>query len=160
MHLSEHRIRMIFRVGIILKALHALIEIAGGLAFHFVSTQAMLDLVNTWTQAELVEDPHDLIATHILAAAHGLTGSSQNFYAWYLVSHGLIKVILVAGLLRGKLIAYPASLIALTAFVAYQLYRYSYSHSVGLLVLTMLDLIVMILVWHEWRRLQRPRAVG
>lgn len=159
MPLSEHRIHTIFRLSVILKGLHALIEIAGGLAFYFVSTQAMLNLVNTWTQAELVEDPDDLVATHVLAAVQGLTGSTQNFYAWYLVSHGLIKVILVVGLLRGKLIAYPASLIALAGFIAYQLYRYSFTHSIGLLILTMFDLAVMILVWHEWRLLRRHMPV-
>lgn len=63
------------------------------------------------------------------------------------------------GLLREKLIAYPASLAALAGFIAYQIYRYSYTHSVGLLVLTAFDLIVMALVWHEWRLLRRHLPV-
>jgi uncharacterized membrane protein len=33
----------------------------------------------------------------------------------------------------------------------YQVYRYSYTHSFGLLVLTVFDAVVMVLIWHEWR---------
>ncbi len=76
-----------------------------------------------------------------------------------LVSHGLIKVVLVAGLLQEKIIAYPLSLISLGAFMAYQLYRYSYTHSFGLILLTVFDLIVVALVWHEWRLLRKHLPV-
>lgn len=62
-----------------------------------------------------------------------------------------MKLALVIGLLREKLWAYPASLIALALFIAYQLYRYAFTNSVGLLALTVFDLFVMLLVWHEYR---------
>ncbi len=153
--ISEHRIHQIFRVSVILKGLHALTEIAGGLVFYMVSAGTVLHWVNLLTYDELTEDPRDFVATHLLSSAQHLTGATQSFYAFYLVSHGLIKVVLVAGLLREKLIAYPLSLIALGGFIVYQLYRYSYTHSIGLIVLTIFDLVVMVLVWHEWRLLRR-----
>ena len=159
MKLGEHRIHQIFRVSIILKGLHALIEIVGGLLFYFVSAQSILLWVNLLTQDELIEDPRDFVATHLLNAAEHLTGATQTFYAYYLLSHGLIKVVLVAGLLKEKLIAYPLSLIALGAFIVYQLYRYSYTQSFGLIVLTIFDLIVIILVWHEWQLLRKHLPV-
>lgn len=148
---NEARIHQVFRISVILKGLHALTEIAGGLLFYFVSTQEILELVNRITRTELTRDPRDFVATHLLSAAQGLTGSTEAFYAWYLVSHGLIKVVLVAGLLKEKLIAYPVSLVAIAGFIAYQLYRYSYTHSVFLLILTVFDLLVIVLIWHEWR---------
>jgi uncharacterized membrane protein len=161
MQISERRIRHVFRISVILKGLHALIEIAGGLFFYLVGTQQVLDLVNLLTREELTEDPRDFVAGHILSAAQQLTGGTQAFYAWYLVSHGVIKVVLVAGLLREKLVAYPLSLVALAGFIVYQLYRYSYTHSFGLIVLTVFDLVVIALVWHEWRVLERrQRAVS
>lgn len=142
----------------VLKGLHALIEIAGGLALYVVSAASIQHWVQALTQIELTEDPRDFIASHLMMAAQHLSVSSQNFYAFYLLAHGLIKIVLVAGLLREKLIAYPASLVALIAFILYQLYRYSYTHSFGLLVLTLFDLIVIVLVWHEWRVLKRHHA--
>jgi uncharacterized membrane protein len=47
----------------------------------------------------------------------------------------------------------------LSAFIACQLDRHSYRYSVGLIVLTIFDLIVMALVWHEWRLLRRHLPV-
>ena len=159
MQINEHRVHQIFRISVILKGLHALTEIAGGLVFYMVSAQAVLDWVNLLTQEELTEDPRDFLATHLLSAAQHLTGGTQSFYAFYLVSHGLIKVALVVGLLREKLIAYPLSLFALGAFITYQLYRYSYTHSFGLILLTIFDLIVVVLVWHEWRLLRKHLSI-
>ncbi|MFC2966964.1 DUF2127 domain-containing protein [Acidimangrovimonas pyrenivorans] len=159
MQVSEHRVHQVFRVSVLLKGLHALIEIAGGLVFYFASAPTVLHWVNLLTQDELTEDPRDFIATHLLSAAQQLTGATESFYSFYLVSHGLIKVVLVAGLLREKLIAYPLSLAALGAFIVYQLYRYSYTHSFGLILLTVFDLIVIVLVWHEWRLLRRNLPV-
>lgn len=54
---------------------------------------------------------------------------------------------------------YPLSLIALGAFIVYQLYRYSYTQSFGLILLTVFDLIVIVLVWHEWRLLRKHLPV-
>ena len=155
MPITERRIHEIFEISIILKGLHALIEVAGGIAFYLISAQTVLDWTNWLTRNELVEDQRDWLATHLLAAAQGLTGSTQSFYAFYLLSHGLIKIVLVIGLLRRNMLAYPASLVAMAGFIAYQLYRYSYTHSFGLIVLTVFDLIVMVLVWHEWRLLRK-----
>jgi uncharacterized membrane protein len=155
MRVSEKRIHQAFRVSVVLKGLHAIVEIAGGLIFYLAPATTVLHWVNVLTRNELTEDPRDVVATFLMNAAQNLTGATESFYAFYLVSHGLIKVALVAGLLREKLIAYPVSLVALGAFIAYQLYRYSYTHSFGLILLTAFDLIVMVLVWHEWRHLRK-----
>jgi uncharacterized membrane protein len=53
--------------------------------------------------------------------------------------------------------SYPASLVVMAAFIAYQLYRYSYTFSVGLMLLTIFDVIVIALVWHEWRLMKQLR---
>lgn len=156
--MNEQRIHQVFQISVILKGLHALIECLGGILFYFLSTNTILHWVNLLTLNELVEDPRDFVATHLLGAAQQLTGATQSFYAFYLLSHGLIKVLLVAGLLREKLLAYPLSLASLAAFIAYQLYRYSYTHSVGLLILTVFDVVVIVLVWHEWRVLRKHLA--
>lgn len=155
MQINEHRIHQIFRVSVILKGLHALVECAGGLLLWVVSSATLVHWVNLATQGELAEDPRDRIATALYHAAQQLSPGAQHFYALYLLLHGVIKVVLVAGLLREKILAYPLSLAALGLFILYQLYRYSFTHAPGLIVLTAFDLFVMVLVWHEWRLLRR-----
>jgi uncharacterized membrane protein len=153
--MNERRVHQIFEISVLLKGAHALIECIGGLALTFVSTSTIRGLVNALTQEELIEDPNDFVAGHLLSLAQNFTVSTQRFYAFYLLSHGLIKVFLVVGLLRNKLWAYPVSLVVLGLFIAYQLYRFSYTHGVGLIVLTVFDVIVMGLIWHEYRLVSR-----
>jgi uncharacterized membrane protein len=73
---------------------------------------------------ELIEDPNDFVAIHLLSIAQNFTVGTQHFYAFYLLSHGVVKVFLVIGLLRNKLWAYPVSLVVLGLFIVYQLYRF------------------------------------
>ena len=153
--MNEHRIHKIFQVSVLLKGAHALIECLGGIALALVSTSSIANFVNAITQDELIKDPNDFVATHLLAMAQTFSVQTQHFYAFYLLSHGLVKVALVVGLLREKLWAYPASLIVLALFVLYQLYRFSYTHGLGLIVLTLFDIVVMGLIWHEYGLMRR-----
>ena len=154
---DEHRIHQLFEVSIWLKGAHALIECVGGIMLYLVTTDTIASWVNLFTQEELIEDPNDFIASHLSQMAAEFSVASKEFYAFYLLSHGLIKLLLVIGLLRGKLWAYPASLAALGAFMVYQVYRYSYTYSPGLLALTVFDAIVMWLIWQEWGAVRRHR---
>jgi uncharacterized membrane protein len=149
--MNERRVHQIFEISVLLKGAHALIECIGGLVLAFVSTNAIKGLVNVLTQEELIEDPNDFVAGHILSLAQNFTVSTQRFYAFYLLSHGLVKVLLVIGLLRNKLAAYPVSLVVLGLFIVYQLCRFSYTHGFGLNVLTVFDVMVVRLIWHEYR---------
>jgi uncharacterized membrane protein len=153
--MNEHRIHRIFTISVLLKGAHALIECIGGLALALISTSAITELVNALTQEELIEDPNDFVAAQLLTLAQNFTVSTQYFYAFYLLSHGVIKVFLVIGLLRNKLWAYPVSLVVLGLFIVYQLYRFSYTHGFGLIVLTVFDVFVMGLIWHEYRLVRR-----
>ena len=158
--MNERRIHQIFEVSVLLKAAHALIECIGGLALAFVSTGAIFAFVNMITQDELIEDPHDIIATHLLSLARNFSVSSKHFYAFYLLSHGIVKIFLVIGLLKKRLWAYPASLIVMALFITYQLYRFFYTGSFGLIVLTVFDLILMVLIWHEYKIMRRHLTVN
>src|SRR5471030_2743970 len=98
MHMNEHRVHRIFQVSILLKGVHALIECLGGTILALVGTASIVNFVNTITLNELIGDPNDFLATHLLALARDFSVQTQHFYAFYLLSHGLVKVLLVVGL--------------------------------------------------------------
>lgn len=158
--MKERDIHRIFEASILLKGAQALSECIGGIALAFISTGSIVRLVNLLTQEELVEDPHDFIANHLLAWAQHFSIGTKEFYAFYLLSHGLVKIFLVVGLLKEKLWAYPASLVVLFLFILYQFYRFSYTHGTGLILLTIFDIFVMGLIWHEYRVVRRHLAGG
>jgi uncharacterized membrane protein len=153
--MQEKRIHQIFVVSVSLKGLHALIEIAGGLALYLVSAASIVQAINRWSYDELIEDRHDWVASHLLDFSRTFSVAEHNFYAFYLLSHGLVKSVLVIGLLRERLWAYPASFAVFGLFIVYQLYRYSYTHDFALILLTIFDLFVIALAWHEYRLLRK-----
>lgn len=153
--MNERRIHQAFQVSLLLKAAHAVIECASGIALALVGTTTIANLANALTQEELIEDPKDFIATQLLATAQSFSLEAKHFYAFYLLSHGIVKLLLVIGLLRGKLWSYPASLIVLGLFIVYQLYRFSFTHGIGLILLSLFDILVMILIWHEYGLVRR-----
>lgn len=156
--MNESVFHKIFEIGVLLKGAHALIECIGGMALALVSVKGIARLVSALTQDEPIASPMDFIGAHMLSFAQSLTSSTVHFYAFYLLSHGAIKLFLVYGLLKGRSWAYPSALIVLGLFVAYQLYRFSYTHSPGLMALTAFDAIVMALIWFEYRQVRRHQA--
>ena len=145
-----------FKVGLVLKGLDGILEVAGGLLLLFLSPAAIEHIVRMLTAHELTQDPHDLIARHLLHTASHLTTSTTLFGAIYLLSHGAAKIVLVVLVLRDKLWAYPWLIALLLAFIVYQLYRITAVHfSVGLAALTVFD---ALLVWLTWREYQAKRA--
>ena len=97
--MNEQRIHRIFEVSVLLKGAHAVIECIGGLALAFVSTTSIVGWVNRLTQDELIEDPNDFIATHLLSMAQKFSVDRKKFYALYLISPDIAKLTLVVGLL-------------------------------------------------------------
>ena len=154
-NMQEKRIHQVFVASVLFKGAHALIEIIGGLALYLVSTQTIISTINRWSYDELIEDRHDWIATHLLDFSNHFSVAEHHFYAFYLLSHGLIKSALVIGLLREKLWAYPASIAVFGLFIAYQLYRYSFTHDIALILLSIFDLFVIALAVHEYRLLRK-----
>lgn len=146
-----------FEIGIILKGLDGILELLGGGLLLVVSPATINGTVVELTRHELSEDPHDLIATHLLRLSHGLTGSAVLFGAVYLLLHGLVKVVLIAALLRNKLWAYPLLIAFLAAFIVYQLYRIALHPTFGLSALTLFDAFIAWLTWREYGK-QRTRT--
>ncbi|HEX6547369.1 MAG TPA: DUF2127 domain-containing protein [Candidatus Dormibacteraeota bacterium] len=145
-----------FEIGIALKGLDGLLEVVGGLLLLLVSPATINGVAVALTQHELSEDPHDFLATHLLHAAGTLSGSSLRFGAIYLLSHGLVKIVLVAALLRNQLWAYPWMIVFLVAFIVYQVYRMTFAFTIGLLGLTVFDVAV---VWLTYREYLKQRAL-
>ena len=155
---DEATLRTLFRVSLFFKGALSILEILGGLIALFVTRSQVLRVVVAITQEELTEDPHDFIANRVVAAAHAMSLGAQHFAAFYLLSHGIVKTFLVVGLLREKLRYYPVAIAVFVAFIGYQLFRLHLTDSAWLLMLTLIDLIVVWLTWHEYRYLRTHGA--
>lgn len=152
MAVPEHRIHQLFHASVLLKGFYAVLECLAGAALAILSTNTIVGWITWLTQDEYAENPNDFIATYLLQAAQSLSVSSKHFYVLYLLGHGTVKLLLVIGLLKREMWAYPVALGAVSLFIVYQVHRYTYTHSFGLILLTIFDLLFIALVWHEYQR--------
>jgi uncharacterized membrane protein len=144
-----------FRVTVTLKGLDGALEVIGGIVLLLVRPATIQHIVRALTQHELSQDPHDVIARHVLRSANHLTHGTTIFAALYLLSHGVAKVVLVVAVLQDRLWAYPGMIALLAAFVVYQLYRLiAVRPTIGLSLLTAFDGLVIWLTWREYRAKQ------
>lgn len=144
-----------FKIAILIKAIDGGLEMIGGILLLFLNPARLSNLVVLLTQHELSEDPGDVIANFMIKLSSKFTVSTEYFGAFYLISHGIIKIILIMLLWRGKLWAYPLTIISLILFIIYQIYRYILNPSTGLVILTIFDIIMIILTFIEYKRITR-----
>ncbi len=147
--IEEKNIRSIFTISLMLKGANAFLEMIGGALL--LCTGAVMGSIQVLIQGELIEDPGDFLANSVQHYLPYFSQHSQLFVSFYLLSHGIIKLFLVVGLLRNKVWAYPAAITVFSFFIVYQLYRFTHTHSLFLIALTAFDLMVIWLTWHEYR---------
>ena len=143
-----------FEIGILVKGIDAILEIIGGILLVFLNRNRLNKIIILLTQHELSEDPKDVVANFMIKISSGFSISSQHFGVFYLMSHGLIKLILVVLLWQKKIWSYLLTIVSLTLFIFYQAYRYTITHSAWLLALTIFDIIMIILTWIEYKRVK------
>jgi uncharacterized membrane protein len=151
---EERRIHQAFEVSLAIKAADAILELLVAILLALVDARILSNAVVRLVAKELVHHPEDRLAGWIARWAEGFSVDTKTFAVLYLATHGVIKLALVIGLWRNQAWAYPVSLVAFAAFIVYQLHRFTFTHSPFLIVLTVFDLVVIVLVWHEWRRRQ------
>ena len=140
-----------YEIGIILKGIHGGLELLGAVLLTVIPPSAILSLTSFLTHNELAEDKHDFLASHVLRYGNELAHSSHLFLILYLATHGLVKVVLVIALLRQKHWAYPWAIAALILFLVYQVYLFVVHPTIFLGLLSVLDAVIIWLVWREWR---------
>jgi uncharacterized membrane protein len=147
-----HIFDLVFLVGLGFKGLDGLAELLFGIPLLFLPQGKVSSLAHSLTADELSQDPHDLLANLILHGASHLNSGSTLFIAAYLVVHGLVKVALVAALIIGARRVYPWAIAVLIAFTLFQAYELVAHPSLGIFLLTALDVIIVVLTWREWRQ--------
>ena len=147
-----------FRIGLVLKALDGLLELVGGLVLLFVSPASLQHFVRALVAHDTTQESNDFLARHLLHSVAQLNRGTTIFAAVYLLTHGLVKVVLVVQVLRERLWAYPWLIVFLTAFIVYQVYRLVLKVSIGLIALTVFDSAIVYLTWREYRGRRREHA--
>ncbi|MGE5627012.1 MAG: DUF2127 domain-containing protein [Solirubrobacterales bacterium] len=143
-----------FEIGILFKAIDGVLEIIGGFLLLFLDPLKINKIITMLTWHELSEDPRDLIANYIIKFSSSFSVDAQHFGVIYLFSHGIVKIILVYLLWKGKLWSYPLAVVFLVLFIVYQMYRYTFTYSIGLVLLSIFDAVMIALTLMEYKRIK------
>jgi len=102
---------------------------------------------------EIMEDPNDFLVSFVSPLLEKLSIDTLHFVAGYMMFWGFIDVFLSKSILGGKRWAFPILLIVILFFIIYELYRLSYTHSLILVGVIIIDIIVFYLVWREYKKI-------
>jgi uncharacterized membrane protein len=149
-----------FRAGITLKGIDGLLEAGCGIALWFVHVSAMNRMARVFLRHDLPFDRHEFLTHHLFQATLHL-GTARHFIAVYLVAHGLIKAVLVLLLWFDILWSYPLTIAVFGLFSTYQIYRFTHTHSLALIIITLFDILIIYLTWQEYRdqKIARESAI-
>jgi uncharacterized membrane protein len=155
---AKQLLRDAFRTGITVKGADGLLEAMGGVLLWFIKPRAMSRVLRVLSLHELSRDPQDFIGTRLLHISERLAHADPMFASIYLLIHGLAKVGLAVALWLNALWAYPPAIAIFSAFGLYQIYRFTHTHSIALLILTIFDAAIVWLTWEEYRVQTAARA--
>lgn len=146
----------VFAVGVVIKGIDGAVELIAGLAL--LLAPSAIDAALNWIagRAQAENSGADAFVATVIAHAHAqLAAGGTGFLIAFLISHGVIKLALVYALLRRILKAYPWAIGILIAFLAYQLVVLAMAPSWAQVLFSVLDAVIIVLVWREYRELRR-----
>ncbi len=155
---KNQALHKLFRFSIALKAINGVIEVIIGAFLLFISSQKVVSFVQTAARQELIENPHDFISAYFFNLSQNFSLSTQHFVAIYLLVNGIIKIVLIAGLWRGKTWAYPTAGIALSLLVGYSIFRVLLHFSFILLIMIIVDMVILMLLHFEYERTTNSKS--
>ena len=152
---TRRNLHELFEFSILIKGISAFVETLGGVLLFFVTPASINKFISFFSLDELNDDPADAFVQYLVHFAHTFSIGNTTFAALYLLSHGIVKLILVVCLFLKKTWAYPASIVVLFLFIAYQVYQYILTPSLLLVALTLFDFVVIALIYNEYQNVLR-----
>ncbi len=145
----------IFRAGMYWRIIYGGIRIIlASFLLNFVGTPAA-DAYHQVLKRLFIDDSDDHIFGFIsqTLSEHGF--AITYFVIAYFFFWGAVDIFLSLAMLRHLLWAFPLSLVLITAFILYEIYRYSHTHSDVLLVIIAVDVFLIYLIRQEYHKLRR-----
>lgn len=124
----RHLLDLLFLVGVVVKGLNGVAELAGGVAAAILPADTSVSIAHGHVHE------HDVPLLVV-----------------FLLVHGIVKVAIVVALIVGALRVYPWAIGALAVLTILQIVDLVLRPSLGIVLLTILDLLVIALTWREWR---------
>lgn len=143
-----------FRFTVLGKGLGGLLEIIGGVILLFLNPPRMNRLMTALVYHLFSSWPWRTIGHSLLLFGTRFSTDAQLFGVLYLLSHGVIKCVLMLLLWQKKWWAYPLAIFSILLFMAYQIQRICVRPTFAMIALTVFDAAMIVLTCVEYRRVR------
>lgn len=143
-----------FIVGMWWRIGYGTLRIVLGLALLKVVGTPFIDLVTKVMNHELMENSNDLLFSFATAFLSHYPFTVTYFVAFYFIFWGIADVVLSYSLIKHKLWAFPLSFQLIGIFIAYELVRFFFTHSLVLLTIIVIDTVILWLIWEEYKKVK------
>jgi len=145
----------LFKISLAIKCFESILEIIGGILLLILKQESIGNIVKLIFQHELLQDPKDFIGNLLISLSSNLSVGIQYFLAMYFLINGFVKLGLIYGLWRKKLWTYLVAEVFFSIMLIYEIYKFTSTYSIYLLLLIFIDIAVIILIWVRYKMLER-----
>ncbi|PIT92487.1 MAG: hypothetical protein COU08_02140 [Candidatus Harrisonbacteria bacterium CG10_big_fil_rev_8_21_14_0_10_42_17] len=146
---------LFFRVGMWWRIFYGFLRFLLGFVLLHLIGMPVADVFYSIMAHELIEDKTDFLVRVVTPFLRHSSFTVTYFLAIYFIFWGFIDIVLSINLLRRKLWAFPLSLYLISIFVVYEIYRFSYTHSLVLAYIVLVDFVLLWLIRKEYLSLTR-----
>ncbi len=149
-----------YKIGVGVKGFDGTVEFLAGL-WLLIAPESLHSLLQFLFGHVVQHQSHfmQFIAENIAHIDTELSRGGLLIVVLFLLSHGIVKLVLVYCLLKEIVWAYPYALIVLSGFTVYQGYIFAAHPSIGMGLFTFVDIVIIWLVWGEWQKLQHDKKL-
>lgn len=144
----------LFNIGMWWRIIYGVMRIVIGVMLLQHIGTPFLDLFYSLVGKDLIEDPDDILLKTVAPILEHTSFTVTYFLATYIIFFGVIDVVLSICLLKHKMWAFPTSMYLIAGFVAYEIYRFTHTHSLVLAYIIIVDIVVIWLIKKEYDNLR------
>jgi uncharacterized membrane protein len=149
----EKFLHYLFKGTVIFKGFDGVLDVISSIVLTLIPPCNKVNLLPFLARKELIEDPNDLLGNYLMNLSQSFLPSTVKFIIFYLAIHGLVKVGMALALWNDNHKLFKVAGIVLAISIGYQTYRFMHTHSIILLIATIVDILIMILLQHEYNKL-------
>lgn len=152
-------IHRFLHIAIFIKGVDGCIDVLTGAALFIFGQRMMVRIIPFLLRRELLEDPKDLIVNYLFELPLHISHGTQVFLSFYLLIHGVVKIALAIAFNINDYRIHNGAEVVLFISILYQTYRFTHTHSLLLLAVTLMDIIILILVHREGAELKKKGII-
>ena len=157
-HEIETHLSILFRVSMWWRIFYGFLRIILGTALLRMTGQTISDFVYSLLSHEITGKMTDVVLEkiYIFSEIHEIT--ITYFIAFYFIFWGTVDIVLSLCLLNHIRKAFPIAMGLIVLFILYSIFRFTFTHSLVLAGVIILDFIILYLINDEYKLLQKTSA--